>query len=518
MSPRSALHGSPGARELEVRRRFGRAIVGLLIGIDVVSAALAAVLVLLVVPLPAEARSPDVFWGTTLIASAYALAATGVGVWTGSRILAPVAHWIASEGPADLLTQRRLLDAPLIFSRRVGMLWVGGSLVAAGYGVWFDPLIGLAVGLGFGLAGLFASMVTFLAAERALRPLASRALAEQVPRRRLDHALAKRLVFTWLLSSGIGLLGLALVSMVAISRPSLTDVSAFAVTTLVLAVIVSVTGLLAIWLVARATAEPVEDLIVALGKVEVGQLDVRVAVWDSTELGVLQSGFNAMASGLEERERIRDLFGKHVGEDVAEAALLESPTFDGEVREVAVLFVDLVGSTAMAETADPRDTISVLNAFFDIVIDVVHEHEGWINKFQGDAALAVWGAPLHVSDHAARALAAARELSDRICTELPGLSAGVGVSGGHVVTGNVGGARRYEYTVIGDPVNEAARLTELAKELSDRVIANAVLVDSAGDPERGCWIEIEPRLMRGRSEPTRLAVPVDGSGQATASG
>ncbi|KAA1416925.1 HAMP domain-containing protein [Nocardioides humilatus] len=509
MIPRPNLLGSLAARQLEVTRRFRYSTALLLVGIDVVSAAVAGMLVLFVLPLPPEARSPEVFWGTTALAGAYAFLATVYGIRMGSRILAPVTAWVADGGAADVKTQRRLLDAPLIFAQRIAGLWLLGALIAALYAGSYDALIGVSVGLGFALAGLFASTVTFLAGERALRPMASRALAEQVPRRRLDRALAKRLVFTWLMSSGTGLLGLALTSLIVISRPSVTDLRGFAQTTLILAVSVALAGLLATFMVARATAEPVEDLIVAFGKVEVGELDARVRVWDSTELGVLQAGFNAMASGLEERERIRDLFGKHVGTDVATAALSESPSFEGELRDVAVLFVDLIGSTALAESGDPHQTIAVLNRFFEIVIEVVHEHQGWINKFQGDAAMAVWGAPLRVDDHAGLALAAARTLNTRLHEELPDVLAGIGVSGGKVVTGNVGTAERYEYTVIGDPVNEAARLTDIAKSLRIRVIANAALLDQADDAATAGWTESEPVVLRGKVEPTRIAVPFD---------
>jgi adenylate cyclase len=508
MNVRRGRYGPASVRELEVRRQFRRAVIAIIVSIDVVGATAAAVLVLIVVPLPAEAHKPEVFWGTIAVVASYAFGATCVGARMGSRLMAPIARWVASGGQADLSTQQRALEAPLSFARRIGALWAGGSLLAAGYAGWFDPLVGATVGLGFGLSGLFASTVTFLVAERVLRPLASRALAERVPRRRLDRALTKRLVFTWLMSSGTGLLGLTLVSLVAMNRPSLTSLRGFAATTLLLSVLVSLIGLLAIWLAARATAEPVEELIDALGKVEVGQLDARVRVWDSTELGVLQAGFNAMAAGLEERERIRDLFGKHVGEDVATEALVALPSFDGDVREVAVLFVDLVGSTKMADTGDPKDVIRLLNSFFDIVIDVVHEYDGWINKFQGDAALAVWGAPLQVPDYARLALSAARVLADRLRTTLPGITAGIGVSGGSVVTGNVGAQQRYEYTVIGDPVNEASRLTELAKEQSGRLIANAALVQAAGGEEAALWTEIDPQVMRGRSGSTRIAVPI----------
>jgi adenylate cyclase len=482
-------------------------VVGILAGLHLAGAVLAWLLLVFVIPLPPEAREPQVRWGTTALVGVYGFFATAVVIRFGRALLVPVEAWVASGSLADEATQARVLDAPLILTRRAAQLWVGATLLGAGYNAWFDGLLGLGVGVGLGLSGMVVSMVTFLVAERLLRPLASRALADRAPRRPLERALSKRLVFTWVLSSGAGLAGLGMASVFTLIRPSLTTQRSLAVITLVFVALVSLSGFVATPLAARATAEPVEDLILALGAVEDGNLDTRVRVWDSTELGVLQAGFNAMASGLEERERIRDLFGCHVGEEVATAALLETASFDGEIRDVVVLFVDLVGSTSLAESTEPRELVRMLNAFFDIVIDVVHSHEGWINKFQGDAALAVWGAPLDVDDAATKSLAAARRLATRLRDELPTLSAGMGVSGGSVVTGNIGGARRYEYTAIGDPVNEAARLTESAKERPGGVVANAVLLDAASPDERSRWVEVDSVLVRGKSVPTRLAVP-----------
>jgi adenylate cyclase len=141
-----------------------------------------------------------------------------------------------------------------------------------------------------------------------------------------------------------------------------------------------------------------------------------------------------------------------------------------------------------------------------VVIDVVEQHDGWINKFEGDAALAVFGAPTPLGDAAACALRAGRELGRRIATELDGISAGIGVSAGEAVAGNIGDTRRYEYTVIGDPVNEAARLTEVAKEIEGCVVASGAALERAGE-EAEHWRVVDARTLRGRDAATDLAVP-----------
>jgi adenylate cyclase len=240
--------------------------------------------------------------------------------------------------------------------------------------------------------------------------------------------------------------------------------------------------------------------------VERGDLDVETPIWDASEVGLLQAGFNRMSAGLREREQLRDLFGRHVGVDVARRALDAGVELGGEVRDAAVLFVDVVGSTKLAADRPPEEVVTRLNAFFAIVLDVVADHDGWVNKFEGDAAVCVFGVPTPSDDAAGSALAAARELAVRLERDSP-LEAAIGVSAGEVVAGNVGAAERFEYTVIGDPVNEAARLTELAKERRPRVVASEAAVRAASPDEAAAWELREEVTLRGRARPTTIAVP-----------
>jgi adenylate cyclase len=209
--------------------------------------------------------------------------------------------------------------------------------------------------------------------------------------------------------------------------------------------------------------------------------------------------------GLRERAQLQDMFGRHVGDAVAARALSRGVELGGEVREVAVLFVDVVGSTSLAVSVGPTEVVQRLNAFFSVVIDVVREHGGWVNKFEGDAALCIFGAPLDCDDAPTSALSAARDLARRL-VELP-VDAAIGVAAGPVVAGNVGAVSRFEYTVIGDPVNVAARLTELAKSSDGCVLADAAVLEAATAEEAACWQADEAVLLRGRHEKTVLARP-----------
>jgi len=221
----------------------------------------------------------------------------------------------------------------------------------------------------------------------------------------------------------------------------------------------------------------------------------------------LQAGFNTMAGGLRERERLRDLFGRQVGRDVARLAEENAHiAMGGEKCEIAVLFIDMVGSTQLAAALPPEDVVSILNDFFAVVVEVIESHGGLINKFEGDAALAIFGAPVSTDDNAGRALAAARELGSRLNPSSTEIKFGIGVSAGKAAAGNVGGHSRYEYTVIGDPVNEAARLSDVAKE-SGGVVASAAALQRASDSEARRWHVVGQQVLRGRDTATEIATP-----------
>jgi adenylate cyclase len=151
--------------------------------------------------------------------------------------------------------------------------------------------------------------------------------------------------------------------------------------------------------------------------------------------------------------------------------------------------------------------VALLNAFFRLVVRDVEAHGGWVNKFEGDAALCVFGAPAAIDDAPGEALAAARSLRSDLAAELPAIDVGIGVSAGTAVAGNVGAEHRFEYTVIGDPVNEAARLCELAKRRPERLLASGAALAQAAGPESENWALAESVTLRGRDEPTSLATP-----------
>ena len=359
--------------------------------------------------------------------------------------------------------------------------------------------------------GITTSGVQYLAAERILRPVTTLALSANPPVAPSGPGVGVRILMVWLLATGSSLAGIAAVSVAGLVTNNL-DGEVLAGGILFLTMVAAFSGLVATKLTARSFGDSLGGMRDALVRIEEGDYEVQVPIDDASEIGLVQVGVNRMAAGLAERERMQDLFGRHVGRDVAHAALDGGVKLGGETRHVGVLLVDLVGSTAMASRLPPEQVVSVLNRFFSLVVEVVEGYGGMVNKFEGDGALCVFGAPVARHDPAGAALCAARDLRARLTDELPDVDCGIGVSAGDVVAGNVGAEERFEYTVIGDPVNEAARLSELAKRRQERLLASDAAVRVCAKDEATRWELGETETLRGREMPTVLATVATRSG------
>ena len=285
-----------------------------------------------------------------------------------------------------------------------------------------------------------------------------------------------RLVGMWLVGSALPCAAIAVLVFIRSNGWIIQKTASVEIPVLVITLAAVLVGLPAMILTSRSISDPIREVVDAMAQVEHGRINSFVGVYERSEIGCLQSGFNRMVAAIAERDRLHDLFGRHVGPDVARRALEEGASLSGDVREVAVLFIDLVGSTRLAASRPPQEVAEVLNDFFRIVVGAVDDQHGLINKFQGDAALAVFGAPLPTRGAASAALVTARTLRSHL-RRLPVVDFGIGVSAGPVFAGNVGAENRYEYTVIGDAVNEAARLADLAKTLDRRVVCSAAAID-----------------------------------------
>ncbi|MCA1710531.1 MAG: adenylate/guanylate cyclase domain-containing protein [Actinobacteria bacterium] len=438
----------------------------------------------------------------TIAFAGYLVLSVAVGQLWGGRVFARLRAWLRSDAPPDDGIRSDLLRLPLRQTGVNATLWLGAAVVFGALNASYADRYAVDICSTIVLGGFATCGIAYLLSELCLRPVVTLAMQGAVEPPPVLLGVKPRLVLAWALGTGIPLLGIVLgVTTPTDAHPPLTPGGV-----LFLSVIGLVVGLLAMLAAAGGVSDPVRSVAAALRDVGQGRLDIEVPVYDASEVGQLQSGFNTMMTGLRERDRLRDLFGRQVGDAVARRALEHGVELGGEVREVAVLFVDVVGSTGMALTNDPQEVVRRLNAFFGVVVGVVTAHGGWVNKFEGDAALCIFGAPVDLPEATSACLRAARELALRL-RELP-VDAAVGVSAGAVVAGNVGAETRFEYTVIGDPVNAAARLTELAKTTVGCVLADAAVVATASAEEAAHWQSGEQVVLRGRDRATTLARPL----------
>jgi adenylate cyclase len=242
--------------------------------------------------------------------------------------------------------------------------------------------------------------------------------------------------------------------------------------------------------IGRTIIRPLRSLEASMHRVETGDLEASADMTADDEIGHLAAAFNRMTGGLRREAMVRDLFGQYVSPEVARLAIERRGKLEGEIVECSVLFVDIRRFTALAEVLPPARLIGTLNRYFERMATEVEAEGGIINKFGGDSLLAVFGSPLNaMADHARRAVLAALRMRaalaefnrEQAASELPELRVGFGLATGELVAGNVGSSRKLEYTVIGDPVNLAARLQELTTSLGAVVLASPRTAALAGD-------------------------------------
>ncbi len=411
-------------------------------------------------------------------------------------------HWVTRSGVPTASQARCTLALPTWLTLMQLSIWLFGAALFGGlYGYHDLRLVPKIVGV-ITLAGFVVCGVVYQLAGLVMRPITAIVLGSYVPARR-QQGLAVRSVGSWLLGSGLPLLGMILIMVSALTVGDVT-VTQLAVSVLVLSAMSVATGLTLTLLNLSRITGPLRGVIDGMLEVERGRYDAEVAVYDPSTLGALQAGFNSMAAGLRERELVRDLYNRQVGAQVAQAAIESRPELGGVECTVAVVFIDLVGSTTLALTRRATEVVTLLNQFCGVVVEEVNQRGGLVNKFEGDAVLAIFGAPTALPDPAAAALEAARVMTSRLVAEVPEISAGCGVSYGEVVAGYVGAADRFEYTVIGDPVNEAARLSSAAKADPSVPWVSEAAVAAAGPEEAARWRPGPETVLRGRIAPTQV--------------
>ena len=250
---------------------------------------------------------------------------------------------------------------------------------------------------------------------------------------------------------------------------------------IILALIVLLTSILGIWFFSMSISRPIRSLVKATNQIEAGEYSVDLKPRTKDEIGLLTSSFINMSKGLLEKERLKETFGKFVNKEVAQRAASGELKLGGERRVATIFFSDIRSFTAISENMSPEDVVEFLNAYMTRMVDCVEVTYGVVDKFIGDAIMAVWGCPVtqgsptRDADFAIRAsLMMRRSLLDfnkgRGTPDKPILRIGCGINTGYVLAGQIGSAKRMEYTVIGDAVNTASRIEALNKPFGTDIL------------------------------------------------
>jgi class 3 adenylate cyclase len=280
--------------------------------------------------------------------------------------------------------------------------------------------------------------------------------------------------------------------------------------TLGLSVLYLVSAAVLAYFVAYSFSTPILNLVKATQVVEKGNFEIRIGSKRRDELGTLARGFNTMTSGLHERERERDIFGRAVSPEVRERLLQGKLELGGDLRRVAVLFSDIRGFSSTSERLDAEEVVAFLNEYLTEMTEAIRQWGGYLNNFLGDAILAVFGAPVDQPDKEWRAVAAAMTMRERLAQLNrrrgergdPPIESGTGICTGDVVAGLIGSLERLQYTVIGDAVNVAERLEELTRENpSYPVLVNGLTAQALTARPDVQLQNLGSVRLRGRSQP-----------------
>ncbi|MCW5745666.1 MAG: adenylate/guanylate cyclase domain-containing protein [Alphaproteobacteria bacterium] len=420
-------------------------------------------------------------------------------------LFAPIGRFLQGEGQFEDI-QRRMTQLPILSARNVGLLtlalWtfrfqVPLFLPGEPPGTTLADSISTTVLLGF----FFFTYTYFLVSDY---------LAQLCVFLFRHFGRNLELYFgSYALKLGVALLVIAVVPLAAI----VVDMYSYDGDQLRTEILIDIADSLfalavAIFFVIRSLLRPVRILTRGMSKVADGDLAVREPVTSNDEIGQLTSTFNHMVEGLRERARIRETFGKYVSESVAATLLQQAGDgrIQAEARDATVLFTDIDGFTGIAEWLPAETLIAAVNEYLGLILEPIQRHGGVVNNFIGDGLLASFNLPLANDDHAASAVAAAIEIdrlvSDRTFAGGVAFGTRIGINTGTVIGGTIGAGDRLSYTLLGDPVNTAARLQELNKAHGTRILVSDATRQQCDG--RFAFRSIGTVSVRGRAEPTAI--------------
>jgi adenylate cyclase len=242
-----------------------------------------------------------------------------------------------------------------------------------------------------------------------------------------------------------------------------------------------------IFLFSITLTSPIERLAGLIKDVSQGNFDVHAQeqVRSSDEVGDLAIAFDNMTQGLKERDKVKTLFSKFHGSSIAEDIISKDIVVGGQSKEVVILFCDIRSFTSFSENKSPEEVVAMLNEYFSVMVKVINQHGGVVDKFIGDAIMAVWGAPQSTPFDVYNSVKACLEMrktlaelnSRRLARNAPPIVIGIGLHTGTAISGTIGSTERMEYTVIGNTVNTASRIESSTKAFgTDLLVSEAVFL------------------------------------------
>lgn len=228
---------------------------------------------------------------------------------------------------------------------------------------------------------------------------------------------------------------------------------------------------------------PIQRLVHAARRISEGDFQINLKPRGRDEIAHLSTTFNEMAKGLEERDRVKETFNKFHNKEIAEKLLSGEVKLGGERKEATVFFSDVRGFTALSESMEPEAVVEMLNEYMTRMVAIIRRNGGVVDKYVGDAIMALWGVPLTGQNDAQQAVKACLEMRQdlaelnqlRIARGQPVLKIGMGLNSGPLIAGNIGSNEKMEYTVIGDAVNLASRIESMTKEYgTDLLISSSI--------------------------------------------
>jgi adenylate cyclase len=464
-------------------------------------------------PAPGSVEALIVFIGVT--------ATLVVGNWyLGTRYTRPIRMWERmlragtaepSDVPIDI--RRRVLNAALANAVLSLVAW---NVAAIFYflnqrilGVGLFESFRILVGIGL-VGGPVTSALAFLVGEFHWR--------RQIPLFFPDGKLPRdgvlrvpirmRLAATFLLTSVLPLLLMLFVDLAVEVRWAhrLAPIwDAVVRAQLYLVAITTLASTVMAFLVARFINRPVQALRTGMSAVAGGDLDVHVPVRSTDELGELNQHFNAMVDELRLAARARELFGRYVSPVVARAALERGVGRGGELVHATAMFVDLRGFTQRTQEVGATAVMEMLNRYYAAVEHVTDREGGVITQFLGDGVVVVFGGPLRpLPDHALRAVVAAIEIERALAAGPDPLEAGIGICTGEMIAGNIRARQRVVYTIVGDAVNQAARLQVKTRELDAEILVTQSTRDAVGDASGIAFQPVGAVALRGIAQPVSV--------------